>query len=556
MSNSCIPFDTMPFINSPKEHNPYLKDLFNCIPYEDREEELLARYVKNNTENKGEIFTSQNEVINFKDVDNLINKYNEKLYYRHRETSKLVAEKGQIFINEYKNDTIKIIRKLQELTSKCIKNYTSTVESWLQKPGSGVDCEEKKQILKTLFQNSCVGVLYGSAGTGKSTLINHIANIFNDSEKLFLAQTNPAVDNMKRKIHAANRDCCTIAKFLSSNEIKEYDLLVIDESSTVSNRDMLKVLEKGQFKLLLVVGDMYQINSIRFGNWFSALGTFLPENTVHELHAVFRSDDKQLKAFWDKVRNLDGDISELITQNDYAANLDSSIFNHAEENEIILCLNYDGLYGINNINRYLQENNPNEPVSWGIKQYKIGDPILFTDSQRFAPVIFNNTKGIIRDIKIVSEGIMGESIQFDIELDKPINSLDAKKSNLILVDEAESGNSIVRMSFNKLLNQDDDLYSDSNKVIPFQVAYAVSIHKAQGLEYNSVKIIITDEVDELITHNIFYTAITRAQKKLKIYWTPEVQQKVLSNLKKRDIGKDVGILSSYIEPMGSRKKKK
>jgi len=42
--------------------------------------------------------------------------------------------------------------------------------------------------------------------------------------------------------------------------------------------------------------------------------------------------------------------------------------------------------------------------------------------------------------------------------------------------------------------------------------HAVSIHKAQGLEYDSVKIVITDEVEELVTHNIFYTAITRARE--------------------------------------------
>ena len=51
------------------------------------------------------------------------------------------------------------------------------------------------------------------------------------------------------------------------------------------------------------------------------------------------------------------------------------------------------------------------------------------------------------------------------------------------------------------------------------------------LEYKSVKIIITKEVDELISHNIFYTAITRAKEKLKIYWTAESQQKILSSFK-------------------------
>lgn len=84
-------------------------------------------------------------------------------------------------------------------------------------------------------------------------------------------------------------------------------------------------------------------------------------------------------------------------------------------------------------------------------------------------------------------------------------------------------------------------------IVPFQIAYAVSIHKVQDLEYRSVKIVITDEVDELITHNIFYTAITRAQKKLKIYWTPEVEKKVQERIRSRNIDADFEILRKYFE---------
>ena len=86
----------------------------------------------------------------------------------------------------------------------------------------------------------------------------------------------------------------------------------------------------------------------------------------------------------------------------------------------------------------------------------------------------------------------------------------------------------------------------STTVVPFQIAYAVSIHKAQGLEYDSVKIVITDEVEELVTHSVFYTAITRARNKLKIYWTPEVEEKVLNRIKPRDISKDVEMLKHYL----------
>ena len=68
-----------------------------------------------------------------------------------------------------------------------------------------------------------------------------------------------------------------------------------------------------------------------------------------------------------------------------------------------------------------------------------------------------------------------------------------------------------------------------------------------GLEYNSVKVVITDEVEELVTHDVFYTAITRAKEKLKIYWTPEVEQKVLTRIKPKDISKDVEILKEYLK---------
>ena len=60
-----------------------------------------------------------------------------------------------------------------------------------------------------------------------------------------------------------------------------------------------------------------------------------------------------------------------------------------------------------------------------------------------------------------------------------------------------------------------------------------------------MKIVITDEVEELITHNVFYTAITRAREKLKIYWTPETEEKVISRIKPRDISRDVEILKTY-----------
>lgn len=189
------------------------------------------------------------------------------------------------------------------------------------------------------------------------------------------------------------------AKFLSKRNLNtEFDILFIDECSTVSNSDMRQVLEKANFKLLVLVGDVYQIESIYFGNWFSIARKFVPATSVFELTYPYRTTNQDLLTVWDRVRKLDDAILEPLVKNGYVARLDESIFEHSNNDEIILCLNYDGLYGINNINRFLQNSNPNEGIVWGINTYKIGDPVLFNESNIFSPLIHNNTKGRIAGI--------------------------------------------------------------------------------------------------------------------------------------------------------------
>ncbi len=60
----------------------------------------------------------------------------------------------------------------------------------------------------------------------------------------------------------------------------------------------------------------------------------------------------------------------------------------------------------------------------------------------------------------------------------------------------------VRFTIYNFENSDKDDHS-LNITVPFQVAYAVSIHKAQGLEYDSVKVVITDANEDERIHSIF-----------------------------------------------------
>ena len=155
----------------------------------------------------------------------------------------------------------------------------------------------------------------------------------------------------------------------------------------ISNEDLSAVLSKLDCEIMLFVGDTYQIESITFGNWFSMSKFFIPDYTWYELSTPYRTKDQKITYIVDKVRNIDENLTEYIVQNNFSSNLDSSVYEKQAEEEIILCLNYDGLYGINNINRFLQENNRNKPHVWGLWTYKIGDPILFNESNRFASYI-------------------------------------------------------------------------------------------------------------------------------------------------------------------------
>lgn len=568
----CIPFDEMPFCSALKKHVPSISDIFDCFNISGREHEVLAWIIRNNAEQKGFLFTplkknedsSVHKYKNFDNIEDLVRIYNSKLYGNEtQQARKLIIKNDYIFIESYKDDTISIIETIKNLTVSGIENYSNTVKHWIETQDHTDVSDEKKTALIKMFDNSKVALIYGAAGTEKTTLINYISTFFKDYSRLYLAHTNPAVNNLKRKISASSKcDFMTITKFNNpyAKDIKrDYDILIIDECSTVNNQDMRELLCLAKYKLLVLVGDIYQIEAIEFGNWFNAVRFFIPETSVCELTVPFRTESKQLLGLWENVRKMQGDINDSdvldrLQAGEFSANLDTSIFTPAADNEIILCLNYGGLYGINNINHFMQENNSGKEIYRGIQRYKVGDPILFNDSADSffsndsdeVPVIHNNMKARIVDFRVLNDGQANESIQFDIELDKPLMELNEENRNFIIIGTNDEGNSVIRFEVYKNKSTDEDDDGASKTTIPFQIAYAVSIHKAQGLEYDSVKIVISDEIDELITHSIFYTAITRAKKRLKIYWSKSVEQKILERIKPIDNRQDIALLKNEI----------
>jgi hypothetical protein len=154
-------------------------------------------------------------------------------------------------------------------------------------------------------------------------------------------------------------------------------------------------------------------------------------------------------------------------------------------------------------------------------------------------VLYNNLKGKISGLTLLSD----RSLQVEVDVDIPLSAIDVMGvEGLSYVKSFDNGSTRLRFEISE---HDEDGNGDSSKtsIVPFQVAYAVSIHKAQGLEYDSVKVIVTKDVEEKITHSIFYTAITRAKSNLAIYWSPETQNAVINGFAHADYMKDSQLIA-------------
>lgn len=146
--------------------------------------------------------------------------------------------------------------------------------------------------------------------------------------------------------------------------------------------------------------------------------------------------------------------------------------------------------------------------------------ILFNDTDRFS-LLYNNLKG-----RIVQIELFDSRIRFTVDVEIPLTEQDCQNDGIEFIDIIDD---VTRIRFDVFDFEEEMADEDRKKtIVPFQLAYAVSIHKAQGLEYRSVKVAIPSSNAEKITHGIFYTAITRAKEKLKIYWSSETMQEVVA----------------------------
>lgn len=552
INNACKPFDSMPFCTSLPSHNPQLTTVLEAIPPEGREDELFAKTVQMRAEEEGRIFNSFSDLKVTKEMaEQLINKYNNKLWHGHACRKMMICSNEFIYVDDYATVTASIITKLRTYSKTGIPNFTNYVKSQIYSADDKLldkyshYNDEKINLMLKMFATSKVCIVNGPAGTGKTTIIECFNQIFSQYNNVYLANTIPATENIRNRCPGLSGDkCMTLAKFLYKykNEDKVvFDFLILDECSTIPNREMEDLLKKVECRGILLVGDPFQLGAITFGNWFNLINRFLPNNSLFELKELFRASGSSLTRLWSAVRNLEDDIEERMVSSNYLSSLDNSIFERVCDDEIILALNYNGLYGINNVNAYFQANNPSDSISYGAHAYKVGDPVLFEDTDRFKGIFNNNLKGVIH--KMIDSA---EYIEFQVYVNKVI-LFDNDEFSILPIDEESEYNdgkwSLVSFYVYKRMEDADQAPSEMYDV-PFQIAYAVSIHKAQGLEYDSVKVVITDDVEDLVTHDIFYTAITRAKSHLKICWDNPMMKSIFDRYRTAHSGLDASLLAN------------
>lgn len=515
-------FDVMPFAFSPKGAKPSLHTLFELYDAENRRDEILYNYIVNYINQNNSMFLKPEDIGYSKErFVELKDKFNEKLLRSNSFYSEYTIEEinGYYTIGAYYNETKEVIKYAFELCHKSNQQVDNNYADNDMLSG------EQRRILTRAFADSSIALVTGAAGTGKTTLIKEFIKNNDDKSILCLTTTNTANNNLKLD-DCNNVKYLNIAQFESPERRVPYDIIIVDEATFVSTKAICSILKEYEDSNFLFVGDPEQIESIEFGNWFVLLLNLLnQEKVVYTLNTEYRTDNQGIVNIWDAVRKgKREDILELLSAYEMSERLVEQTENifKLSEGEVVLCLNYDGLYGINNINRYMQASNPNVAYEYQQNLYKVGDPVIFVTNDYSSYGIYNNLKGKIVDIEDDEE-----NITFKIELFKDFNTF-LLSDEVKIVREGSKCYAIVKKM--KYYNEKYDADMDSRTKLPFQISYAMSIHKAQGLEFDSVKIIITKESDELITKNIFYTAVTRAKRKLKIYWEAEVADYVLKHI--------------------------
>ena len=398
--------------------------------------------------------------------------------------------------------------------------------------GLEADADQRKAVITAA--SGGVTVITGGPGTGKTTTINALISVFENSGlKIRLAA--PTGRAAKRMTEATGRDACTIHRLLefmgspeggresavrfSRNESEplEEDVFIIDEMSMVDiflMSSLVKAVPVGA--RLIMVGDADQLPSVGPGNVLRDLIESGRVPSVRLTH-IFRQDEAGDIVLY-AHRILDGEPVDpdrssqdfiFVKREDYGRITGSTItlvkdklpkYVHADPFDIqILTPMKKGALGVQRLNEVLQE--ALNPPSDGKREH------LFP-------------QGILRE----GDKVMQVRNNYQIEWT-------VRGRNGLPVDTGQGvfNGDIGRIRSMNLFSEELTVVFDEGRevVYPFretgdlELAYALTVHKSQGSEYPAVVIPLLGGPRPLMTRNLIYTAVTRARKCVCIVGLPQ-----------------------------------
>lgn len=361
------------------------------------------------------------------------------------------------------------------------------------------NAEQKQAIEESLNQK--ILIITGGPGTGKTTLIRAIVELYEQWGKRILLAA-PTGRAAKRLAEATEREAKTIHRLLEYNPKEEGfrrneryplsgEVLIIDEFSMVDAllmEALIKAIPLGM--RLILVGDSDQLPSVGPGNLLRDLLESKRLKVVR-LTEIFRQAKGSLIVL--NAHRIQRGLSLI-----YSSQGESDfLFIHQEEEEkafeLIMemscekvpkmlnlpALNsqvqvitpmYRGLCGVDNLNRELQQrlNSDSRGLKIGQHEFRLGDKIMQIRNN-YDKEVFNGDIGIITAIN-------PETWQVVVDYDgRPV------------------------------------IY-EKDELVEITLAYAISVHKSQGNEYQGVILPLLVQHYIMLQRNLFYTALTRAKK--------------------------------------------
>lgn len=337
--------------------------------------------------------------------------------------------------------------------------------------------EQQKQAITNFVENK-VSVLLGHAGTGKSyTIAALLQSLKLDTDRTFVVSyTGKASTRLKELFSAVgvNHIPTTIHKACSSNftgdflrnekNVLECDYLIIDEVSMIPRHILANLLMAVPTSTrILFAGDDSQLQPINDVSVIRDLLNFSGVAVTNLTH-VYRSNDSVLNKAY----------SVLARQN-----IVYDLYNDQVLEQLVYSLVNNGYQILTNtkkmtqaINMIVQKGKNEITKCYNDYNYNIGDRVMITA---------NSTP------RQVSNGDTGRIVKYD--------------DNSIYI-QLDLDQRIVEYR-----------YIDTEQVVP---AYAFTVHKSQGSEYEKAALILEDQ-KQLNTNNLLYTAVTRAKKDFHLY---------------------------------------